>query len=54
MILGSLASNILDGCYDARKSRLGVLSSEFDLNTLILEGLEKTLPEDAHIQVWML
>ena len=48
-----MASNILQGCCDARKGTLGPFSSHFDPNTWLREGLDRDLPEDAHIQVGM-
>lgn len=49
--LEEMASFIIDGIYDSRKAAVGALSPGFRPNSLIRQGLEKYLPEDAHLQV---
>ncbi|KAK9870801.1 hypothetical protein WA026_009760 [Henosepilachna vigintioctopunctata] len=49
--LGDLTSNVLRAAIEARKKSLGPLSPSFNINNLLLEGLEKYLPDDAHIMV---
>jgi hypothetical protein len=51
VIVGDLASTILEGCYAARKGTLGPFSPSFDPNAWLREGLGKALPEDGHLQV---
>ncbi|XP_044747862.1 patatin-like phospholipase domain-containing protein 2 isoform X2 [Coccinella septempunctata] len=49
--LGDLTSNVLRAATEARKKSLGPLSPSYNINNLLLEGLEKYLPDDAHIRV---
>ena len=51
VIVGDLASTILEGCYAARQGSLGPFSPSFDPNAWLWEGLGKALPEDGHLQV---
>ena len=48
--LGEMVSNLLKGCYDSRQGALGPFSPSFDPNVWMREGMEKNLPEDAHLQ----
>ncbi|KAL3267309.1 hypothetical protein HHI36_011440 [Cryptolaemus montrouzieri] len=51
MPLGDLTSNVLRAATEARNKSLGALSPSYNINNLLLEGLEKYLPDDAHIRV---
>jgi hypothetical protein len=51
VIVGDLATTILEGCYAARQGSLGPFSPSFDLNAWLREVLGKALPEDGHLQV---
>jgi hypothetical protein len=51
VIVGDLATTILEGYYAARQGRLGPFSPSFDQNAWLREGLGKALPEDGHLQV---
>lgn len=50
--LGSLASNVLEGCYSTRNSFFGIFhrSPNYDPSTMLREGMEKSLPEDVHLK----
>ncbi|KAB0797303.1 hypothetical protein PPYR_08297 [Photinus pyralis] len=49
--LGDITSDVLRVALDARSRSLGPFSPSFKIQTLLLEGLEKYLPEDAHVRV---
>lgn len=49
--LGDITSDVLRVALEARSRSLGPFSPSFNIQTLLLEGLEKYLPEDAHIRV---
>ena len=49
IFLEDLASHYVEGCYRAKKGKLGPFS--FDPHAWLREGLEKGLPENAHLQV---
>ncbi|XP_060531802.1 1-acylglycerol-3-phosphate O-acyltransferase Pnpla3 isoform X2 [Cylas formicarius] len=49
--LGETTSDVLRVATEARKGSLGPFNPSFNINKLLLEGLEKFLPEDAHIRV---
>lgn len=49
--LGDLTSNVLRAATEARKRSLGPLSPSYNINNLLREGLEKYLPDDAHLRV---
>lgn len=38
-------------CKEARSHKLGAFSPKFNINTILLQGFEKHLPEDAHERV---
>lgn len=44
-----MTSDVLRVCTEARSRSLGAFSPSFNINKLLLENLEKFLPEDAHI-----
>ncbi|VEN48461.1 unnamed protein product [Callosobruchus maculatus] len=48
--LGDMTSDVLRVCAEARKRSLGAFSPSFNINRLLLENLEKFLPDDAHIR----
>lgn len=48
---GETTSDILRVATEARKKSLGPFNPSFNIHQLILEGLEKFLPDDAHIRV---
>ncbi|VEN48460.1 unnamed protein product [Callosobruchus maculatus] len=45
-----MTSDVLRVCAEARKRSLGAFSPSFNINRLLLENLEKFLPDDAHIR----
>ncbi|CAG9766070.1 unnamed protein product [Ceutorhynchus assimilis] len=49
--LGETTSDILRVAIEARKRSLGPFNPSFNIHQLLLEGLEKFLPDDAHIRV---
>ncbi|KAF5308852.1 hypothetical protein FQR65_LT00552 [Abscondita terminalis] len=49
--LGDMTSDVLRLAIEARSRSLGPFSPSFNIQNLLLEGLEKYLPEDAHIKV---
>lgn len=49
--LGEILSSVLRVVGEARQRTLGPFSPSFSIHDLLLEGLEKTLPEDAHLRV---
>ncbi|KAF7998559.1 hypothetical protein HCN44_010967 [Aphidius gifuensis] len=49
--LGTIASNVLRVAKEARKTTLGPFSPSFNVQAIMLESLEKYLPNDAHIRV---
>ncbi|CAH1127889.1 unnamed protein product [Ceutorhynchus assimilis] len=51
MPLGETTSDILRVAIEARKRSLGPFNPSFNIHQLLLEGLEKFLPDDAHIRV---
>uniref|UniRef100_A0A6M2DS36 triacylglycerol lipase n=1 Tax=Xenopsylla cheopis TaxID=163159 RepID=A0A6M2DS36_XENCH len=51
MPLGEMTSDVLRVVNEARSRSLGPLSPSFNIQNVLLEGLEKFLPEDAHLRV---
>ncbi|KAF2905969.1 hypothetical protein ILUMI_00200 [Ignelater luminosus] len=49
--LGDITSDVLRVAIEARSGSLGPFSPSFNIQNLLLEGLEKFLPDDAHIRV---
>ncbi|XP_008191795.1 patanin-like phospholipase domain-containing protein atgl-1 isoform X1 [Tribolium castaneum] len=49
--LGETTSDILRVATEARRRSLGPFNPSFNIHSLLLEGLEKFLPDDAHIRV---
>lgn len=49
--LGDITSQVLHLAMQARSRVLGPFSPSFNINNLLKDGLEKTLPEDAHLRV---
>ncbi|XP_046394008.1 uncharacterized protein LOC124161840 isoform X2 [Ischnura elegans] len=49
--LGEITSDVLRVITVARSKTLGPFSPSFNVQDVLLEGLEKVLPEDAHIRV---
>lgn len=49
--LGDITSDVLRVCTEARTRTLGPFSPSFNVQTILLEGLERFLPDDAHIRV---
>ncbi|ERL93768.1 patatin-like phospholipase domain-containing protein 2 isoform X1 [Dendroctonus ponderosae] len=49
--LGETTSDILRLATEARKKSLGPFNPSFNIHRLLMEGLEKFLPADAHIRV---
>ncbi|XP_066141434.1 1-acylglycerol-3-phosphate O-acyltransferase Pnpla3-like isoform X2 [Euwallacea fornicatus] len=49
--LGETTSDILRLVTEARKKSLGPFNPSFNIHSLLLEGLEKFLPDDAHVRV---
>ncbi|XP_057658020.1 uncharacterized protein LOC130894966 isoform X1 [Diorhabda carinulata] len=48
--IGDMTSDVLRVTTDARSRSLGAFSPSFNINKLLLENLEKFLPQDAHIK----
>ncbi|XP_050505997.1 1-acylglycerol-3-phosphate O-acyltransferase Pnpla3-like isoform X4 [Diabrotica virgifera virgifera] len=48
--IGDMTSDVLRVCTEARSRSLGAFSPSFNIHKLMLENLEKFLPEDAHIR----
>lgn len=46
-----MTSDVLRVVNEARKRSLGPLSPSFNIQNVLLEGLQKFLPEDAHLRV---
>ncbi|XP_044254020.1 patanin-like phospholipase domain-containing protein atgl-1 isoform X1 [Tribolium madens] len=49
--LGETTSDVLRVATEARRRSLGPFNPSFNIHNLLLEGLEKFLPDDAHIRV---
>lgn len=49
--IGEMTSDVLQVAIEARSRSLGAFSPSFSIHRLLLEGLEKFLPDDAHIRV---
>ncbi|XP_066254167.1 patatin-like phospholipase domain-containing protein 2 isoform X1 [Euwallacea similis] len=49
--LGETTSDILRLATEARKKSLGPFNPSFNIHSLLLQGLEKFLPDDAHLRV---
>ncbi|KAG8230280.1 hypothetical protein J437_LFUL009453 [Ladona fulva] len=49
--LGEITSDVLRVVTEARSKTLGPFSPSFNVQNILLEGLQKVLPEDAHIKV---
>ncbi|XP_014602624.1 PREDICTED: patatin-like phospholipase domain-containing protein 3 isoform X2 [Polistes canadensis] len=49
--LGEITSNVLRVAREAREHTLGPFSPSFNVHEILLESLQKFLPEDAHIRV---
>ncbi|TDG45636.1 hypothetical protein AWZ03_007911 [Drosophila navojoa] len=49
--LGSMTSDFFRVVNEARRHSLGPFSPSFNIQTCLLEGLQKHLPEDAHLRV---
>lgn len=49
--LGEMLSNVLRVVGEARQRTLGPFSPSFNIHNILLDGLEKALPDDAHIRV---
>ncbi|XP_063914558.1 patatin-like phospholipase domain-containing protein 2 isoform X3 [Zophobas morio] len=49
--LGETTSDVLRVAIEARKRSLGPFNPSFNIHNLLLEGLEKFLPDDAHVRV---
>ncbi|KZC10097.1 Patatin-like phospholipase domain-containing protein 2 [Dufourea novaeangliae] len=49
--LGEITSNVLRVAREARQSTLGPFSPSFNVQEILLESLQKFLPNDAHIRV---
>ncbi|XP_015186461.1 PREDICTED: patatin-like phospholipase domain-containing protein 3 isoform X2 [Polistes dominula] len=49
--LGEMTSNVLRVAQEARQHTLGPFSPSFNVHEILLESLQKFLPEDAHIRV---
>ncbi|XP_058788723.1 patatin-like phospholipase domain-containing protein 2 isoform X2 [Phymastichus coffea] len=49
--LGEMTSNLLKLARDARKRTLGPFSPSFNVQEVLLDSLQKFLPEDAHLRV---
>lgn len=45
-----MTSDVLRVATEARKRSLGAFSPSFNIHRLLLENLEKFLPDDAHIR----
>ncbi|CAH1720001.1 unnamed protein product [Chironomus riparius] len=51
MPLGEMTSDFFRIVNEARSHSLGPFSPSFDIQTCILEGMRKAMPEDAHLRV---
>jgi len=49
--LGEMLTNVLHVVGEARQRTLGPFSPSFNIHNILLDGLEKVLPDDAHIRV---
>ncbi|CAK9825101.1 Patatin-like phospholipase domain-containing protein 2 [Anthophora retusa] len=49
--LGDITSNVIEVAREARQRTLGPFSPSFNVQELLLESLQKFLPDDAHIRV---
>lgn len=49
--LGDLTSDVLRVACEARSKSLGPFHPSFNIQNILLEGMEKVLPEDAHLRV---
>lgn len=49
--LGEITSDVLRMVREARMRTLGPFSPSFNVQTVLMEGLQKVLPDDAHIRV---
>ncbi|KAK4012364.1 1-acylglycerol-3-phosphate O-acyltransferase Pnpla3 [Daphnia magna] len=49
--LGDITSHVLQVALQARSRMLGPFSPSFDIHNLLRHGLEKNLPDDAHLRV---
>ncbi|XP_011051317.1 PREDICTED: patatin-like phospholipase domain-containing protein 3 isoform X2 [Acromyrmex echinatior] len=49
--LGEMTSNVLHVAREARQRTLGPFSPSFNIQEILLDGLRKFLPDDAHIRV---
>uniref|UniRef100_V5GTR4 triacylglycerol lipase n=1 Tax=Anoplophora glabripennis TaxID=217634 RepID=V5GTR4_ANOGL len=49
--IGEMTSDVLKVAIEARSRSLGAFSPSFNIHRLLLEGLEKFLPDDAHARV---
>ncbi|XP_022918776.1 1-acylglycerol-3-phosphate O-acyltransferase Pnpla3-like isoform X2 [Onthophagus taurus] len=49
--IGDLASDVLRVATEARSRSLGAFHPKFDIQRILLDGLDKILPEDAHLRV---
>lgn len=47
---GEMTSDVLRVATEARSRSLGAFSPSFNIHKLLLENLEKFLPEDAHVK----
>ncbi|CAG9819778.1 unnamed protein product [Phaedon cochleariae] len=48
--IGEMTSDVLRVTTEARSRSLGAFSPSFNINSLLLENLEKFLPDDAHVR----
>lgn len=49
--LGEMTSNLLKMAEDARQRTLGPFSPSFNVHAILMDNLQKNLPEDAHLRV---
>ncbi|XP_051169120.1 1-acylglycerol-3-phosphate O-acyltransferase Pnpla3 isoform X2 [Leptopilina boulardi] len=49
--LGEMTSNLLKMAEDTRQRTLGPFSPSFNVHAILMDNLEKNLPEDAHLRV---
>ncbi|XP_066999744.2 1-acylglycerol-3-phosphate O-acyltransferase Pnpla3 isoform X2 [Anabrus simplex] len=49
--LGEMVSDVLRVVQEARSKTLGPFSPSFNIQNVLLEGMQKVLPEDAHLRV---
>ncbi|XP_049791047.1 patanin-like phospholipase domain-containing protein atgl-1 isoform X1 [Schistocerca nitens] len=49
--IGEITTDVLRVVQEARKKTLGPFNPSFNVQNLLLEGLDKVLPEDAHLRV---